>query len=327
MRRIPCLFVLLCLGMVQSANAYDPLEISSHAKLQTLDLTMMDAPRQREIPLRIYLPPEDHPAKPAAVILFSHGLGGSREGSSFLGEHWAARGFVAVFVQHPGSDASVWRDVRIGQRMNALREAASGRNLLLRIQDIPAVLDQLDRWNSETQHPLAGRLDLKHVGMSGHSFGALTTQAVSGQASGLPGQKPVDPRIRAALILSPGIPRLGNPEQAFGDVKLPWLLMTGTQDNSPIGNQTPQSRREVYPALPAGDKYELVLDKAEHSVFTDRPLIGDRQQRNPNHHRAILAISTAFWDTYLNQNADARAWLSNDGPRSILETADQWQTK
>ncbi len=29
-------------------------------------------------------------------------------------------------------------------------------------------------------------------------------------------------------------------------------------------------------ALPAGNKYELVLDKAEHSVFTDRPLPGDK---------------------------------------------------
>ena len=46
---------------------------------------------------------------PVPVILFSHGLGGNREGSKFLGEHWAARGYVAVFLQHPGSDDSVWK--------------------------------------------------------------------------------------------------------------------------------------------------------------------------------------------------------------------------
>jgi predicted dienelactone hydrolase len=28
---------------------------------------------------------------------------------------------------------------------------------------------------------LRGRLDLSHVGMSGHSFGAVTTQCLSGQ--------------------------------------------------------------------------------------------------------------------------------------------------
>jgi hypothetical protein len=40
----------------------------------------------------------------------------------------------------------------------------------------------------------------------------------------------------------------------------------------------------------------LVLHNAEHSVFTDRPLPGEREPRNPNHHRVILALSTAFWD-------------------------------
>lgn len=41
--------------------------------------------------------------------MFSHGLGGSRSGSAFLGEHWAARSYVAVSLQHPGSDDSVWK--------------------------------------------------------------------------------------------------------------------------------------------------------------------------------------------------------------------------
>ncbi|MCU0982443.1 MAG: dienelactone hydrolase, partial [Pirellulaceae bacterium] len=63
----------------------------------------------------------------------------------------------------------------------------------------------------------------------------------------------------------------------------------------------------VFPALAPGDKFELVLDKAEHSVFTERPLPGDREQRNLNHHRAILAISTAFWDAYLRGDAAAKA--------------------
>jgi hypothetical protein len=42
-------------------------------------------------------------------------------------------------------------------------------------------------------------------------------------------------------------------------------------------------------------------------VFTERPLPGDREQRNPNHHRAILALRTAFWDAYLCIDAAAQA--------------------
>jgi hypothetical protein len=116
-------------------------------------------------------------------------------------------------------------------------------------------------------------------------------------------------------------------ETAFGSVKIPWLLMTGTEDDSPIGNTTPESRLRVYPALPPGNKYELVLFGARHSVFTDRALPGDKGQRNPNHHRAILALSTAFWDAWLQQNAEAKAWLESEEPRKVLEAKDRWQHK
>ena len=82
----------------------------------------------------------------------------------------------------------------------------------------------------------------------------------------------------------------------------------------------------VYPALKC-EKYELVLDGAEHSAFTERALPGEAGKRNPNHHRAILALSTAFWDAYLMGIAPAREWLQGDGPRSVLEEKDCWQFK
>jgi hypothetical protein len=49
------------------------------------------------------------------------------------------------------------------------------------------------------------------------------------------------------------------------------------------------------------------------------------QPRNPNHHRVILALSTTFWDAYLQGNADALAWLNGAGPRSVMQPEDQWQ--
>jgi arylsulfatase A-like enzyme len=104
---------------------------------------------------------------------------------------------------------------------------------------------------------------------------------------------------------------------------MPWLLMTGTKDvarlgGGTIGAATVEKRLSVFPALPAGSKYELVLDGAEHSAFTDRALPGESGTRNPNHHRAILALSTAFWDAYLKGDAAARAWLDGNGPRGCV---------
>jgi predicted dienelactone hydrolase len=310
-------------GAAGPGEAYDPLALAAGPPEQA-DLVVLDASRQREIPLRVYSPRGE---SRSPVVLFSHGLGGSREGSAYLGRHWAARGYVAVFLQHPGSDASVWQDVPAGRRRGAMEGAASGRNFLLRVKDVPAVLDQLDRWNAEKGHPLAGRLDLGRVGMAGHSFGAMTTQAVSGQA--FPGGRSfADPRIRAAVVMSPSAPRRGgDPATAFGRVAVPWLLMTGTKDVAPIGGISLESRLAVFPALPPGGKYELVLDGAEHSAFTDRGLPGDSTPRNPNHHRAILALSTAFWDAHLRGDEAARRWLDGEGPRSVLEAGDRWQRK
>jgi hypothetical protein len=72
------------------------------------------------------------------------------------------------------------------------------------------------------------------------------------------------------------------------------------------------SRLGVYPALPPGDKYELVLHEAEHGAFGER---------------VILALSTAFWDAFLKEDTEAKAWLNSEGPRSVLEKDDKWQRK
>ena len=312
------------IAAAEGRPAYDPLTTTSQIAPEILNFDVHDNARQRDIPIQVYLPREK---SPSPVILFSHGLGGSREGSAYLGKHWSARGYVAVFLQHPGSDISVWKDAPPAQWMAAMKKVANGHNFLLRVKDIPAVLDQLDQWNKKDGHAIAGRLNLEKVGMSGHSFGAVTTQAVSGQAFARGRDLLTDPRIDAAIVMSPSSPDRGSPLEAFGNVSLPWLLMTGTQDTSAIGHADMNSRLAVFPALPAGDKYELVLNQAEHSAFTERALPGDTKPRNPNHHRVILAFSTAFWDSYLLNYASARDWLKGDGAKSVLEKDDTWRMK
>jgi len=110
-------------------------------------------------------------------------------------------------------------------------------------------------------------------------------------------------------------------------VKIPWMLMTGTKDLAPVGKVDMTSRLAVFSALPPGDKYEIVLYNAQHSAFTERPLPGDKERRNPNHHRVISALSTAFWDAYLRNDISARQWLNGHGPQTVMEPKDRWQKK
>ena len=297
------------LTLVALAQSYDPMQEKDQAS-KIRDLTLHDG--KRDVPIRIYLPP--YQKGPAPVVLFSHGLGGSREMSAYLGQHWSNRGYIVVALQHPGSDVSVWQGKKPGERLGALKQAANGEQLKARVGDVKFVLDQLASMKDL-------QVDMSRVGMSGHSFGAVTTQAVSGQVYPVVGSSWNDPRIKAAIAFSPSIPRAGDAAKAFAQVKIPWMLMTGTEDVAPVGGMTVQDRLAVYPLLPPGGKYELVMKDAKHSAFTERA------PQDPRYHREILALSTAFWDAYLRGDSAARKWLDGPEARAALGPEDTWQHK
>ncbi|HRQ89574.1 MAG TPA: acetylhydrolase [Bacteroidia bacterium] len=298
--------------------------VGDETKMPSLLLDPVDASRDRTVPVKVYLPRGDgaHP-----VVIFSHGLGGSRENSAYLGEHWAQNGYAAVFVQHPGSDESVWKSAETGERMAELKKAASLESALDRFADIPFVIDRLEEWNVSDGHALHRRLDLGHIGLCGHSFGAVTTQALMGQR--FPGSREFhDSRIDAFFLMSPSIPARFPPDRAFGGIKAPVLCMTGTEDGSPIQpDLIPESRREVYRSLPPGDKYQLVFDGGTHSAFSDTPFRDEG--RLAHHHPAIQRISTRFWDAYLKDDAGAKAWLKSErvGTDAKLADGDTWEWK
>lgn len=316
--------VVLAVDGACAEVAYDPMKLSASVQVEVKDLEFVDAKRARKIPLRVYYDPKS--TKPLPLVMFSHGLGGSRENNGYLGRHWAQRGYVVVAMQHAGSDSAVWKGEKGGGRFAKLKKAANMENALARFADVKAVLDQLGKWQGEKGHLLFEKMDLTRVGMSGHSFGAVTTQAVCGQSTGRRGAEHADKRIDAALAMSPSLPPFGMPEAAFGAVKIPWMLMTGTKDSSPIGRTSPEDRQKVYSALPPGGKYQLVLKDAEHMAFSDRTLLG-LKHRNANHHRVITALSTAFWDTWLKKEKAAKGWLEGEGAKGVLGEGDGWRRK
>ncbi len=231
-------------------------------------------------------------------------------------------------MQHAGSDEAIF-NVPASQILESFISAASLENSAARIEDVSAVLDQLEIWNTDPQHALYQKLDLNRVGMSGHSFGALTTQAVSGQTLLTTASSTRDQRIKAAAALSPSLPSFGDLEAAFASVDIPWLLMTGTKDDAPVDGvgSSVDGRLAVFQVLPEGDFYELVLFAGEHHAFTDRELNSIQNPRNPAHHPVIKALSTAFWDAVLLRDMSSLTWLRGEGADAVLETGDTWQYK
>ena len=297
-----------------------------------VDETWTDTARKRDVPVRLRWPdPGAHPGE-RPVVLFSHGLGGTRDGGSVWGEDWARAGLVVVHLQHPGSDLAAVRASATSFNDKAgLRAAAGPEQLLARLRDVGFVLDRialrhaarLDRWASV--RPTA-------VGMSGHSFGAHTTLGMAGQRyAGFSGI--TEPRLASFIAFSPTVPVIGDAQRAFDHVTRPVLSITGTRDQDVLGNgATPDKRMAVFAALPTGDKAHLVLQDADHMTFggqTGRP--AEIVPREPvtrdlqaAHHALVASISTDWWRATLLDDAAARARLV--APQG-LRPGDLWQQK
>lgn len=290
-------------------------------------LMIEDQQRDRSIPVKIYLPKDK---KPVPIILFSHGLGGSRHNNSYLGTHWADNGYLSVFMQHPGSDADILKTSRVGQRFTALMSAANLENSRARVEDVRSVINQLETWNQTEKHPLSGRLNLEHIGLSGHSFGAVTTVHVAGYRSPL-GRSSPDERVTAFIAMSPQPGRGREPKAALRGIKKPMLCMTGTEDRSPLNrNLTPDMRKQVYESLPAGDKFQLVLKDAGHMAFSGGRTVRIKA-RSPQskHHPTIQKISVCFWNAYLKNDKKSLEHLKSKNPlaNDSLGADDSWEWK
>ena len=137
----------------------------------------------RDAPVR---PPE----APYPVVLFSHGFGGFRVQSASWAAHLASRGYVVVAPDHPGRMLGdvlpcLFSPPLDGCDLSGFIEDPA-------VEDLAIAMDWVER--AATSGPLAGALDLDHIGLSGHSAGGATTSTV--------GQD--DERFSALLLMAAG---------------------------------------------------------------------------------------------------------------------------
>lgn len=294
------------------------------------------------MPVKIYFP-RDGATSPCPVVLFSHGLGGSREGYAYLGPAWAARGYVSVHVQHEGSDEAVWRDT--GRPLKALREAVTDPSVAInRPLDLTFALDRLEELAKDPSFPLHGRLDFSRVGAAGHSFGAFTVMALAGwePADGERRSPPVaDPRIKAAIAMSTPLARRDQEGEGSGytRVKISVLHLTGTLDTDRAGGASdPAFRRIPYDRTTRAPAWLVTLNGGDHMVFSGRPAPakkprfagrvgeGDRSL-DPQFQALIVELTRQFWDAQLRDDPAARAWLNGDGIVAAVQTLAAFERK
>jgi len=121
-----------------------------------------DKERNRVVPYKLYLPVEIEGKAP--IVIFSHGLGGSYDAAPYLGAALAENGYLAIFIQHHGSDKSLWEGTAPGQIAKKLGKAISSPRVSAnRYQDLIFIIDELERQN-KGGGPLEGKIDLDRVG-------------------------------------------------------------------------------------------------------------------------------------------------------------------
>ncbi len=275
--------------------------------IQAIDFDWQDSGRQRAVPVRLYLPANT--GKSGAVvplIVFSHGLGGSRNGYQYLGRFWASHGYASMHVQHIGSDNQLWRGNPF-YLTTRLKDAAQDSEAVARAKDVSFALTEL-----LAQPSLAGRLDANRIVAAGHSYGANTTMLLAGAAVPGKGAKGEmlnlrDPRIKAAMLLSaPPFYGFSNPALILGGIALPTLHITATGDDILVPGYGSgfEDRIKVFDAMGDPRKTLVVFEGGSHSIFTDRAGTGG-VELNPKVKAATQALSLAFLRQTLGGEATA----------------------
>lgn len=307
-----------------ASPAPEALEVDA-SRFTERSFDWFDNQRQRRVPAKLYLPAGRPVAGSVPLVVFSHGIGGSRDGYRYLGQYFAAHGFGSLHVQHVGSDRQIWRGNPFALTAR-LSDAAQAAEALHRVQDLRFSLDQI------LAEPEGARFDTRRIAAAGHSYGANTTLLIAGAMVEQNGQKVSlrDPRISAAIIISaPPFYDQGDPRQILGGIDIPSLHITATEDVIQIPGYFSglQDRVDIFQAMGSergAPKVLAVFKDGSHSIFTDRAATGGRDL-NPRVKIATRQLVLAFMnglpensframDAWPQRNADLLARFEKREP-------------
>jgi predicted dienelactone hydrolase len=246
---------------------------------------LTDKSRNRSLYVDVYIPETLRPGK-TPVVIFSHGLASRPEDFATALEHLASYGFVIAAPQHPGSDTLYLKGMLAGYYRNIF----DANEFINRPQDISFVIDELERRNATE---FGGQLNLKNVGLAGHSFGGYTAIAIAGaqidfehleadckrpyfglniaillECRALELPRKVydfrDPRVTAVFAANPVNRSIFGPK-GLGKITIPILLGSGSYD--PAAN--PIFEQAIpFTWLKTPDKYLAMVEGQAHVNFT-----------------------------------------------------------
>jgi dienelactone hydrolase len=243
--------------------------------------------------------PIAHDAAPYPIVMFSHGSCGYPLQSLFLTPLLASYGFVVVAPPHPGNT--------INEFPNCGTLTAQISSAVERPNDIVFALDFMLGLSQDPTSDFFGTIDPERIGMSGHSFGGLTTYLVLG----------IDDRFRVAVPMAPAILAAQHP------LRVPSLTMIG-QIDSVVNN--PATRGAYAAAAPP--KILVEIGDAGHYAFSsgcfpsadcNPPLTRTQPEANA----LVLRWVLPFLKVYLAGDESFEPFLSGQSPPGVVVEAER----
>ncbi|NWG45223.1 MAG: hypothetical protein HXY25_01580 [Alphaproteobacteria bacterium] len=274
------------------------------------DVTLHDARRGKDIPLRITYPVGE--GKVPALV-FSHGAWAARYFYAPLARHWASHGYAVIQPTHADSSdfGYAWDDpVVFSEEIRYSRP-----------QDVSAIISAINQLGVPG---LDGRIDEDRIAAGGHSYGADTTMMAGGLKSLNSKGEAVDysdPRIKAMMPLSGQGLDESRTKEAFAAIDIPTLFMTGTRD--PARLDRPYTwRLDPFTYATPGNKFLVFVEGLDHGFgktvlpdpeFPQPPPSGVRPWRDDAVHGLVTkSATTAFLDAFLNGDQAALEYLKSD---------------
>ena len=184
------------------------------------------------------------------VILFSHGNSGFRFQSIFLCEHLASHGYIVISADHTYNAGVTQLPSGL-----VLYDSRSLAFIDSRVQDMSFLLDTLEELNEDdAEGRFTGRVDLDHVGITGHSFGGTTSLLASVE----------DDRIDAVAPMTSG----GATELLPSSFEDPMLHFLATEDQT-VDNDA----IEDHYARSADARWLIRVRDAGHFSFSNMCLV------------------------------------------------------
>ena len=314
--------------------------------MQATDLILHDQIRGKDLELKVTYPDGD---ESYPVIVFSHGLLGSKDGYQPLVRYWADHGYIVIQPTH--YDSASFRKPTLTELRDLTPLFVGWES---RPDDIILILDQLTLIQSLLPN-FAGQFDHSRIGMGGHSFGSHTSMLIGGAqlsansfgncgnvgsiavasssdgtsagaepkitntrtASNSLGLQFRDERPLAFLLLSPqGSGRALTEtadfnQSAWDDFERPMMIITGTEDNG-RRRQDYHWRSEAFKLGAPDDKYLLVIDGGYHGFggITGTKFFGSGPA-NDSHVEWVQQATLAFFDRYVKGLPDAARFLTD----------------